>query len=239
MNKKFLSAILFGALMATSAGTFVSCKDYDDDIENLQGQIDKNSSAIAELQKLVGAGNWVTSISPVTGGFTVTMSNGQSQTITGINGADGKDGKNGTEWTIGEDGFWYMDGEKTDNVAIGKNGENGVTAPSPSIGADGNWVVYNWDAEKGEFVAEATEIPAQGTAAYAVEANGVITLHIADANGEYMEVVLPATSDSFVVSALAKEVKVEFEIATWKKWTAALAKSDEGKALLAKYPEIA
>ena len=239
MNKKFLSAILFGALMVTSTGTFVSCKDYDDDIENLQGQIDKNSSAIAELQKLVGAGNWVTSISPVTGGFTVTMSNGQSQTITGINGADGKDGKNGTEWTIGEDGFWYMDGEKTDNVAIGKNGENGVTAPSPSIGADGNWVVYNWDAEKGEFVAEATEIPAQGTAAYAVEANGVITLHIADANGEYMEVVLPATSDSFVVSALAKEVKVEFEIATWKKWTAALAKSDEGKALLAKYPEIA
>ena len=31
MNKKFLSAILFGALMVTSTGTFVSCKDYDDD----------------------------------------------------------------------------------------------------------------------------------------------------------------------------------------------------------------
>ena len=29
MNKKFLSAILFGALMVTSTGTFVSCKDYD------------------------------------------------------------------------------------------------------------------------------------------------------------------------------------------------------------------
>ena len=26
MNKKFLSAILFGALMVTSTGTFVSCK---------------------------------------------------------------------------------------------------------------------------------------------------------------------------------------------------------------------
>ncbi len=34
MNKKFLSAILFGALMVSSTGTFVSCKDYDDDIEN-------------------------------------------------------------------------------------------------------------------------------------------------------------------------------------------------------------
>ena len=31
MNKKFLSAILFGALMVSSTGTFVSCKDYDDD----------------------------------------------------------------------------------------------------------------------------------------------------------------------------------------------------------------
>ena len=41
MNKKFLSAILFGALMVTSTGTFVSCKDYDDDIDNLQEQIDK------------------------------------------------------------------------------------------------------------------------------------------------------------------------------------------------------
>ena len=41
MNKKFLSAILFGALMVSSTGTFVSCKDYDDDIKDLQSQIDK------------------------------------------------------------------------------------------------------------------------------------------------------------------------------------------------------
>ena len=56
MNKKFLSAILFGALMVTSTGTFVSCKDYDDDIKDLQGQMDKLatkdelSSQIASLQ---------------------------------------------------------------------------------------------------------------------------------------------------------------------------------------------
>ena len=45
MNKKFLSAILFGALMVSSTGTFVSCKDYDDDIDNLQGQITANADA--------------------------------------------------------------------------------------------------------------------------------------------------------------------------------------------------
>ena len=41
MNKKYLSALLFGALTLASTGTFTSCKDYDDDIEELQGQIDK------------------------------------------------------------------------------------------------------------------------------------------------------------------------------------------------------
>ena len=240
MNKKFLSAILFGALMVTSTGTFVSCKDYDDDIENLQTQIDKNSSAIAELQKLVGQGKWVSSISSIENGFTVTMSDGSSHQIKGINGKDGangKDGKNGTEWTIGEDGFWYVDGAKTENVAVAKDGKNGVTAPSPSIGADGNWIVYNWDEAKGEFVAEATEIPAAGTAAYAVEADGVYTLHIADENGEYQEIALPATCDSFVVSSPApKDVAVLVEQATWGTTGRVKAEYD---VLVKAFPEIA
>ena len=54
MNKKFLSAILFGALMVTSTGTFVSCKDYDDDIEQLSTEKDKLAQQIAELEKQVG-----------------------------------------------------------------------------------------------------------------------------------------------------------------------------------------
>ena len=35
MNKKFLSVILFSALMLGTAGTFTSCKYYDDDIKEL------------------------------------------------------------------------------------------------------------------------------------------------------------------------------------------------------------
>jgi regulator of replication initiation timing len=41
MNKRFLSTLLFGALFIASTSVFVSCKDYDDDIQNLQTQIDK------------------------------------------------------------------------------------------------------------------------------------------------------------------------------------------------------
>ena len=54
MNKKFLSAILFGALMVGSTGTFTSCKDYDDDIKDLQGQLDKKAS-LDELNSKVSA----------------------------------------------------------------------------------------------------------------------------------------------------------------------------------------
>ena len=54
MNKKYLSVILFSALMLGTAGTFTSCKDYDDDIKNLQEQIDKKAS-LEELQKQMDA----------------------------------------------------------------------------------------------------------------------------------------------------------------------------------------
>jgi len=216
MNKKFLSAILFGALMVSSTGTFVSCKDYDDDIKDLQEQINSNKDAIAALQKLVGEGKWVTNISSIENGFSVTMSDGTTTSITGIKGADGK---NGTEWTIGEDGFWYKDGEKTASQAVAKDGEDGkagATAPSPKISADGFWVVYEWDADKGEFVEKTTEISAQGTGAYVVKKDGVYVLHIADETGAFQDVTLPATSDSFVVEAPGSAVDVKFQTAKWQ-----------------------
>ncbi len=41
MYKKIFSAILFGVLTIASTSTFVSCKDYDDDINDLQRQLDE------------------------------------------------------------------------------------------------------------------------------------------------------------------------------------------------------
>ena len=241
MNKKFLSAILFGALMVSSTGTFVSCKDYDDDIKDLQEQINSNKDAIAALQKLVGEGKWVTNISSIENGFSVTMSDGTTTSITGIKGADGK---NGTEWTIGEDGFWYKDGEKTASQAVAKDGEDGkagATAPSPKINADGFWVVYEWDAAKGEFVEKTTEISAQGTSAYVVKKDGVYVLHIADETGAFQDVTLPATSDSFVVEAPAPIVNVSYQVAVWNPATNNTAEPQKKafKALSEKYPELA
>lgn len=41
MKRKYFSALLMGVLTIASVSTFTSCKDYDDDIDNLQSQIDK------------------------------------------------------------------------------------------------------------------------------------------------------------------------------------------------------
>lgn len=49
MNKKFLSVVLFSALVFGSTGTFVSCKDYDDDIKHLQEQVDQKGTELADL----------------------------------------------------------------------------------------------------------------------------------------------------------------------------------------------
>ena len=54
MYKKNFSAILFGVLTIASTSTFVSCKDYDDDIKYLQEQINElNNKKIAEINSTI------------------------------------------------------------------------------------------------------------------------------------------------------------------------------------------
>ena len=135
MNKKILSALLLGALTVTSTGTLVSCKDYDDDITNLQEQIDKNAKAIKEINDLIAKGGVITGTTSVEGGVKVTLSNGTDFLIK--NGEKGADGLNGVSWTIGEDGFWYKDGKKTEYKALGKDGEKGEQGPAGPAGPQG------------------------------------------------------------------------------------------------------
>ena len=105
MNKKFLSAILFGALMVTSTGTFVSCKDYDDEIENLQGQISANTTAIAELKSLIQNGDYVTNVEVSGSNLVVSFKNAGSKTYALENEGGSKAEVKGDEL--------YIDGEAT------------------------------------------------------------------------------------------------------------------------------
>ena len=57
--------------MVSSTGTFVSCKDYDDDIDELTSRVDGVEGQIKDLEAKINAANWITSVTPATGGFTV------------------------------------------------------------------------------------------------------------------------------------------------------------------------
>ena len=125
---------MFGAL-AVASTTFTSCKDYDDDIKDLQAQIDANGSLLAELQELIKNGSVITSLNQAQNGVTVTLSDGKSFTIT--NGVNGVDGAPGTVWTISEDGYWVKDGQKTSYRAIGQDGQNGQDGAQGAQGPQG------------------------------------------------------------------------------------------------------
>ena len=249
MRKKYLSALLFGALLVASTGTFTSCKDYDDDINNLQEQITSNKDAIAALQKLVSEGKWVTSISPIENGFTVTMSDGTTQNITGINGEDGKPGTvisldpTTNNWIIdgvdtgicakgekGDQGDQGEQGPAGEDGAQGAQGEPGKNAPSPQIDPEtGNWIVYAWDEATGDYKATVTDIYAQAAKIFVTEKEGFIELNV-----DGVAYLLPTTSDAYTVEAPYHKVVVTSEYAEWNPTT-----SDVNyQALLKLFPEI-
>lgn len=82
MNKKFLSAVLFGALLASTTGTFTSCKDYDDDINGLNERVDAIEKTLADLNAKFGSLAYVKSVSFANGVLTVTDQDGKPSTYT-------------------------------------------------------------------------------------------------------------------------------------------------------------
>ena len=138
MNKKILSAMLSVAILFAAGSAFVSCKDYDDDIKNLQGQIDGLKQTIETIQGQIAKGYLLTSVNQTTGGVTITLSDGKTYTIdNGKDGAAGADGKDGDVWTIGDDGYWYKNGTKTEYKAKGDKGEKGEQGEQGPAGPQG------------------------------------------------------------------------------------------------------
>lgn len=146
MRKKYLSVVLFGAFMIGAAGSITSCKDYDDDIENLQSQITTLKGTVDDLQKRIEGGLVVTKVEKSADGVNITFSNGQTYELQ--NGADGADGKDAVVWTIGQDGYWYKDGKKTEYKAIGADGKDGATG---ATGETGKSYYYKPNATTGCF----------------------------------------------------------------------------------------
>ncbi|WP_302560727.1 collagen-like triple helix repeat-containing protein [Phocaeicola sartorii] len=215
MNKKFLSAILFGALMVSSTGTFVSCKDYDDDIDNINKELTDIKSQLAALQTKVDAGKYVTNVTKQGDGIVVTWNDNSTSTIETIKGDKGDKGDKVEIAIDKETGNWIIDGHDTGICAVGKDGkpgeagkpgepgapgeagkpgDNGIDAKSPSIDPEtGNWVVYTWNAETKAYDATDTGVSAKGASAYVVDMGNYYELNVAanQAGSEYTKVKLP------------------------------------------------
>lgn len=192
MNKKYFSVLLMGAMTVATVGTVTSCKDYDDDISNLQEQIDKLSQTIKNIQTQIDNGAILTSVTPTENGMTITLNqNGQSKSYTISNG---KDGQNGKSWKIGDNGNWwydegngYVDSKFPARGENGKDGENGTNGENGAAGENGkNGKYYVPNPETGCFdiyqdgkKLESTNIAYTATAANAITATwekGVLTL---------------------------------------------------------------
>lgn len=157
MNKKFVGALLLGSLIM-AGGTFTGCSDYDDDINSVNERVDEVRSTLEELQTQVNEGLTISGVKKTDNGVTITMSDGTTYELT-----NGQDGVDGTTWEIGEDGYWYKNGTKTDYQAIGKDGEKGEQGeqgpagpqgPQGEPGTPGSSVaggIYYYPGTEGEF----------------------------------------------------------------------------------------
>lgn len=161
MKKKFYGALLVGSLLL--AGGMVSCSDYDDDIDSLNNRVTAVEQTVKELQDKINAGAVITDVQTVENGVKVTLSDGSSFTL-----VNGKDGSAGSVVTMGSDGYWYIDGQKTENPWKGEKGDkgdqgdpgtSGTTAPSKYYvpNEDGYWYVVNVAADGTESAPEKTD----------------------------------------------------------------------------------
>ena len=132
MKRKYLSALLMGALTIASVSTFTSCKDYDDDISGLQSQIDQLKKTIDEINSQITAGSVLTDVVKNDNGITVKLSNGKTYDIT-----NGKDGKAGSVVKI-VDGVWYIDDVSTGLNAKGDKGDKGDQGDPGTPGTPGD-----------------------------------------------------------------------------------------------------
>lgn len=148
MKKIFRFAIVL-ALAGTALLTGCT-KDYGTEIADLTKQVNELTSKFDKIQAAFDNGAVLQDVKATSDGVAVIVNkNGTTTTYNitngkdgkdgldgkngtngtngtnGSNGKDGKDGKDGSVVTIGADGYWYIDGVKTEYKAAGEKGEKG------------------------------------------------------------------------------------------------------------------
>ena len=203
MRKKYLSALLFGALLFASAGTFTSCKDYDDDINGLREDVTSLQNAVTTLQNAVENGKYVSAVSNNGNTITFTFTDGTTTDIT-------LEDEKGSVVTVNADGVLCIDGEPTDIKA--------ATDPTPGEEQKDQIIIENnmWSVLQEDGTYKSTGIPVSGINVAGSEADGY-TFTIYAADGSSQTVKLPSAASAITEMTLGREVSTNGESYTFGK----------------------
>ncbi|MDD4656597.1 MAG: PL29 family lyase N-terminal domain-containing protein, partial [Bacteroidales bacterium] len=206
MKKKFT---FFGicVLLCTLMISLGSCqKDYSDDIDDLQEQINQNKSAIAALNSAIANGKIISGVSTVAGGYEITFSDNSTITIMhGTNGADGDDGDDGA---VGADGFTPIIGIDADGYWTVITTQGGT--PERIKDVDGNEIMAAFSQELGVDNGYLTVGGVATTVKYSTlvfnSVTNTITVTLEDENGNLVTKTLKVAEDTFLANDLTSVV---------------------------------
>lgn len=202
---KLYKSLLFGLLMCGFAACDTTDLERDinslkDRVEDYEAQMQKLNDDMNIIRVLLDGNKTITSYSFDGTNYTMTLSNGETLTLT-----QGVVGANYPSITIGENGNWIIEGEDTGEYAVAKDGENAETPQFKIEG--GTWWVYDsatkeWKDLKVSAVGSTSSAASSPIASVDTSTSGVIKITLT-AGGTYEIPVIPDLMCKITSPALA------------------------------------
>lgn len=201
---KLYKSLLLGLLMCGFSACDTTDLERDinslkDRVEDYEAQVQKLNDDMNIIRVLLDGNKTITSYSFDGTNYTLTLSNGETLTLT-----QGVVGANYPSITIGENGNWIIEGEDTGEYAVAKDGEN---AENPQFKIEGGtWWAYDsatkeWKDLKVSAVGS-TSSTASPIASVDTSTPGVIKITLT-AGGTYEIPVIPDLMCKITSPALA------------------------------------
>lgn len=179
---KLYKSLLFGLLMCGFSACDTTDLERDinslkDRVEDYEAQVQKLNDDMNIIRVLLDGNKTITSYSFDGTNYTLTLSNGETLTLT-----QGVVGANYPSITISENGTWVIEGEDTGENAVAVDGENAETPQFKIEG--GTWWVY--DSTKKEW----TNLGVNATTAVSTTSSPIETIDVS--NPDVIKITLTA-----------------------------------------------
>ena len=198
MKRKIFSKLLMGALLIASVSSFVSCKDYDDDINDLRSQIQGNATTLSQLvdQKIGNANTEIAALKTQLSSIEKAYANADASLQQAIN--DVKAGGTTTASTIQS-----LQSEVANLAAAKATTEAAITSLQDGVKAANDAIQTNKDAIAGLVAADKELTLSIATAAAAAQSAAELAQKAMDKANENATELISVNKD---IAALQKSV---------------------------------